>query len=131
MDYNEAISGEFQSFFREIGLVELLLSKSDNNPLDDIEIRAAALSLSTIYNGVEKVIEFALKDQNVNLPTGGNWHALLLETAEQQSLIHHGTRTELLEFMAFRHCVRHAYSFEIDHDAITEILRACPELFDS
>lgn len=66
MDYNEAISGEFQSIFREIGLVELLLSKSENNPLDDIEIRAAALSLSTIYNGVEKVIVFALKDQDVS-----------------------------------------------------------------
>lgn len=62
MDYGAAIRGEFENIDRELDLIELLLRKSNQNPLDDIEIRAAALSLSTIYNGIEKVITYAVKD---------------------------------------------------------------------
>ena len=78
MEYDAAIRGEFENIHRELRLVELLLYKSEQNPLDDIEIRS-----------------------------------------------------ELLGFLAFRHFVRHAYSFEIDPVAIVEILRKCPELVRS
>lgn len=131
MDYGAAIRGEFENINRELKLVELLRNKSEHNPLDDIEIRAAALSLSTIYNGIEKVIEFALKDRAISTPTGSNWHTALLERAESHSLFDNAIRSELLGFMAFRHFIRHAYSFEIDADAIMEILETCPELVKS
>ena len=131
MDYGAAIRGEIENINRELDLIELLLRKSNQNPLDDIEIRAAALSLSTIYNGIEKVIEFAVKDQTIPIPSGSNWHTALLELAEKQSLIDNTTRSNLLGFLAFRHFVRHAYSFEIDPEAIMEILEKSPELVRS
>ncbi len=131
MKYGNAVSSEFENIDREIALIESLLTKSRNTALDDIEIRAAALSLSTVYNGIEKVLEFAMKDQHVNLPTGSNWHAELLEIAERHLLIDQTTRAELLGFMAFRHFIRHAYSFEIEPDAIVEILSTCPHLVKS
>ena len=131
MDFAHAIGVEFENIDRELRLVHLLIRKSEDNPLDEIEIRAGALSLSTIYNGIEKVIQFALKDKNVAIPSGGNWHTALLELAESHSLFNNQTRTDLLGFMAFRHFIRHAYSFEIDPDAIMEMLRSCPETIGS
>jgi hypothetical protein len=131
MDYGAAIRSEFENIDRELDLIELLLRKSNQNPLDDIEIRAAALSLSTIYNGIEKVITYAVKDQAIPLPSASNWHTALLELAEKRSLIDNTTRSNLLGFLAFRHFVRHAYSFEIDPEAIMEILEKSPELVRS
>jgi uncharacterized protein YutE (UPF0331/DUF86 family) len=43
-------------------------------------------------------------------------------------LISEKTRDELKGFMAFRHFVRHAYSFEIDATAIHSIIEQCPAL---
>lgn len=131
MDYGAAIRGEFANIEREAGLAQILLTKSDEHSLDEIEIRAAALSLSTIYNGIEKIIEFALKDRGAPIPSGANWHSALLEHAENGSIIDSVTRSELLGFMAFRHFIRHAYSFEIDSDAIMQILKKSPELVRS
>lgn len=131
MDYETAIRGEIENIKRERELVELLLTKSKDHPLDDIEIRAAALSLSTIYNGIEKTLEFVLKDSDAQLPSGRNWHTSLLELAKNRSVIDKTTQTDLLGFLAFRHFVRHAYSFEIDPDAIMEILGLCPAIVES
>lgn len=52
MEYAVAIRGEFENIEREMKLIEKLIKKEGKDHLDDIEIRAAALSLSTIYNGI-------------------------------------------------------------------------------
>jgi len=131
MEYAVAIRGELENIEREMKLIERLIKKEGKDHLDDIEIRAAALSLSTIYNGMEKVIEFGLKKRETAIPASGNWHASLLKLAEKNGLIDKETHSELLGFMGFRHFIRHAYSFQIDPAAITEILKKCPKLVAS
>ena len=38
MDYGAAMRSEFENIDRELDLIESLLAKSNQNPLDDIEI---------------------------------------------------------------------------------------------
>lgn len=93
-----------------------------------MEIRAAALSLSTIYSGIEKTLLHVLRDQYGVGPEGPNWHAQLLELARQKSLLSDDVQTELKSFLAFRHFIRHAYSFELNPEMIARILHRAPNV---
>lgn len=126
-----AVLGELEHVNRELDFVKMLRVKQENQPLDDIEIRAAALSLSTIYNGIEKVIIFVLKSLGSEIPSGRNWHSVLLKEAENRMIISKETRPDFERFMAFRHFIRHAYSYEINPAMIKKILNTCPALVES
>ena len=128
MDYRTSVLHEIENIETELDFINTLLKKRQAIELDDIEIRAAALSLSTIYNGIEKVLLHILRKRDNEKIEGSNWHAVLLERSNRAQLISEETRNELKGFMAFRHFVRHAYSFEIDATAIHKVIEQCPAL---
>ena len=128
MDYRTSVLHEVENIETELDFINTLLKKRQAIELDDIEIRAAALSLSTIYNGIEKVLLHILRKRDNEKIEGSNWHATLLERSNRAYLISEETKNELKGFMAFRHFVRHAYSFEIDVTAIHKIIEQCPAL---
>lgn len=130
-DSSKAVNDELEDLNRELELIELLLKKHSLKPLDDIEVRAAALSLSTVYNGIETIIIFLLKARDVTIPTGSRYHSQLLELAETQDIIDKEMKVKFQKFMAFRHFIRHSYSFEINPPDILKILVSCPELLKS
>jgi hypothetical protein len=57
-----------------------------------------------------------------------NWHKDLLNLSVQQKLISPDIYQDLKGFLAFRHFVRHAYSFEIYKNAIINIIQKIPSL---
>jgi hypothetical protein len=122
------IDHELSSLRKELGVLSLVVSKRDRVPLDDIEVRGAALSLASLYNGMERVLKQILSDRNVILGESPNWHAELLQQSSALGAITGNTAKDLKGFLSFRHFVRHAYSFEIDPKAIDVILDAAPEL---
>ena len=61
------IGHELSSLRKELGVLSLVVSKRDRAPLDDIEIRGAALSLASLYNGMERVLKQYLLDRNLTL----------------------------------------------------------------
>ncbi len=122
------IDHELNSLRKELGVLSLVVSKRDRAPLDDIEVRGAALSLASLYNGMERVLKQILSDRNVTLGESPNWHAELLQKSSALGAITGKTAKDLKGFLSFRHFVRHAYSFEIDPKAIDAILDAAPEL---
>jgi uncharacterized protein YutE (UPF0331/DUF86 family) len=128
MDYRDTVRNEIQNVFHELEFVNSLVAKRAETELDDVEIRAAALSISTIYSGMEKTMLHVLQDQHRSRPEGPNWHAELLEIAGRKSLLSDGVRNELKSFLAFRHFVRHAYSFELDPAMIERILHRAPDV---
>lgn len=68
-------------------IVQILNKKLKSNlSLDKIEIRAAALSLVSIYNGVEKVLERIIKAK-YTFSTSSNWHVELLKVAKEMNII--------------------------------------------
>ena len=128
MNRRASVLHEFENIETELGFITTLLRKQQVEELDGIEIRAAALSLSTIYNGIEKVLLHVLRRQNNESTLGPNWHADLLARCSKAHVISKETTNKLKGFMAFRHFVRHAYSFEIDAVTIREIIKECPAL---
>lgn len=113
MDYRATVANELKNILHE---------------LDDVEIRAAALSLSTIYSGMEKTLLHVLSDQYAVRPEGSNWHAQLLDLAGRKPILSDSVRNELKSFLAFRHFIRHAYSFEINPAMIARILDQAPDV---
>ncbi len=128
MDYRTSVVQEFENFETELDFITTLQKKQRTIELDDVEIRAAAFSLSAIYNGIEKVLVYILRNRDNEKSDGPNWHAALLKRSSEANLISEETENELKGFMAFRHFVRHAYSFEIDANAIQSIIERCSTL---
>lgn len=128
MDSRAVVRNEIENILHELDFLKILIAKLASHELDAVEIRAAALSLSTIYSGMERVILEALKDRFGFRPEGLNWHVQLLERAGSSSLISEPTQVELKSFLAFRHFIRHAYSFEINPRMIEKILDRAPDL---
>ncbi len=62
MTFDERIEAEITNIRTELEIVQILNKKLNSKlSLDCIEVRAAALSLISIYNGVEKVLERIIK----------------------------------------------------------------------
>jgi uncharacterized protein YutE (UPF0331/DUF86 family) len=90
--------------------------------LDDVESRAAALAIATIYNGMEKILLRVMKMAGKPRPSGKNWHADLLDGAFRNGVLSEATKDEMKKLMAFRHFVRHAYSFEIKAEIFSQAM---------
>ncbi|QEN03381.1 hypothetical protein EW093_01235 [Thiospirochaeta perfilievii] len=128
MKLHKLIDAEFASINKELDVLELLNKKLQTNlSLDEIEVRAAAMTLVSIYNGIEKVLERIVKDRNLKLD-GSNWHTNLLNTSLENNIIPEAVFNDLKGFLAFRHFVRHAYSFQIKIEAITSIIKKVPTM---
>lgn len=130
MDYRTTVSNEIENVFHELDFVKALIAKHADCELDDVEIRAAALSLSTIYSGVEKTLLHVLSDRYGVRPEGPNWHAQVLDLAGHKSVVSDHVRDELKSFLAFRHFIRHAYSFEINAAMIARTLDRAPDVIE-
>ena len=81
------IHNEIQNVFDELDFIKALLAKQAETYRDDVAIRAAALSLSTIYSGMGKTMLHVLKVQYGVRPEGPNWHAEPLDLEAQEPLL--------------------------------------------
>ena len=122
------IEHELRSLQKELDILSIVISKRNRAPLDEIETRGAALSLASLYNGMEKVLTQILFDRGQALAESPNWHSELLLKSQELGVLTADTVQELKGFLSFRHFVRHAYSFEIEPKAINAILDAAPDL---
>ena len=109
-------------------VILLLNKKHDINQLDEIEIRGASLSLAALYNGIERILSDILKSKGILLKDQESWHRLVLDEAIKHNLVTSEIFNELKGFLAFRHFVRHAYSFEIEPETIRVIIKKAPKI---
>ena len=128
MSVSSLVKQELQNLRKELSVLSLVISQKDKASLDDIEVRGAALSLGSLYNGMERVLKQLLLDRNTSISDSPNWHSALLQKSAELRIISQETMDEMKGFLGFRHFVRHAYSFEINPKAIGAILDLAPEL---
>jgi hypothetical protein len=80
-DQKFRIDFELMQIDKEVQIVELLKTVMMSGSIDDIQLRAAASTLHSIYNGIEKILLFKVKDQGIKIDTNEKWHTeLLLKT---------------------------------------------------
>lgn len=128
MDRPERLRSEYRSIEKELEVIAIINTKKIQTPLDEIEIRGAALSLASLYNGMERILVTILTDRNETIPKDEIWHIKLLQKASNLGIISEETETEMKGFLSFRHFVRHAYSFEIDTKTIEAVLDKASDL---
>ncbi len=127
---SKSIEFEFCQIDAELEIVKMLKVINNANGLDKIQLRAAASSLHSIYNGIEKILYILLKNRNIKIATTDNWHSVLLETAFTEQLIDEKQYSSLKEYMGFRHFFRHNYGFMLDEELITPLLDKIDEIVE-
>ena len=111
---------EFQKIDEEVVLLDRLIMIKTQRTLDSIELRAAAFSITSIYNGLEKILLLLLGESCMQ--SSPTWHADLLAESKSREFISEDLYMHLAAFLGFRHFVRHAYSFEIKNEPVEAIL---------
>ena len=113
---------ELSQIHKELAVVRRLVGAGGRLGRDEIQIRAAAVSLHSIYNGVERILELAAAARNVVPPKGAQSHSELLTVARVNGVISESLEQELRPYLAFRHFFRHSYGFLIDDEQLNPLL---------
>lgn len=113
---------EFKQIEKEFEFLDLIIKKSDSIGIDEIELRASATSLQSIYNGFEKILIIIFKTYNLQIPNNHAWHSELLKLSIENNIISEKLESLLRDYMGFRHFVRHAYSFMLDTELVKPLL---------
>ena len=100
----------------------------DQNPQHQIYfIGSLALDLHSFYVGIERLCERIAKDIDGSLPTSSHWHRDLLEQMTlsinklRPAVITPQTQKSLIDYLEFRHVVRHIYSFDLRSPRVLEL----------
>ncbi len=124
------ITFEINQIEKEIKIIELLKDVIKNGDLDEIQLRAAASTLHSIYNGIEKILLFKLKDLKIDIETNHKWHSELLIKSRENKIIPNKLEEELRDLMGFRHFYRHAYGFMLNKENIKPLVNNMTQLFN-
>ncbi|WP_052078398.1 ribonuclease toxin HepT-like protein [Spirochaeta lutea] len=117
------IEFEFSQIVKEADLGCILIPLFKENRIDELQLRAAASLIHSIYNGMEKILILQLKNKEIQIPTSAKWHAELLMSAHEKRLISAETYAVLRKYMSFRHFYRHAYGFMLDQELLYPLVR--------
>jgi hypothetical protein len=79
-----------------------------------VELAALATILHNFYNGVENVIKQILREKNRSVPRSKSRHKELLETAHVEKIMPADLKSDLYEFLAFRHYFVHGYAIRLE-----------------
>lgn len=128
------IRAEVAQIDRLLATYAPLLSRAHEGGLDAVETAAAAAVAHSFYHGVETLFLAVAKDLNETLPQGPRWHRDLLEqmsrsTPRRPALISGDTSQSLMQYLAFRHVFRHAYSFLLRSEDVSELAASMQEVW--
>jgi hypothetical protein len=101
---------------------------------DFIESSAAALLLHSFYNGIESVILMILKNIGENIPNSFQWHKELFEktfeaTEKRTTLFRKEYKEQFVEYLTFRHFIRHVYGPDIDWKRLKPLINNVEEMW--
>jgi hypothetical protein len=121
-ELRDNLSFELSQIRKELKIILRLIGRRMRLSADEIKVRAAASSLHSIYNGIEKMLQFICRDRNLLIPTGSASHSGLLDAAVTNGIITRPLESDLRDLMAFRHFYRHSYGFMIDNELLNPLL---------
>lgn len=131
-EIGDRIEEELEQLKIEIDDVRPLFEKLANHEPDDIEMRAAALTLHAFYNGVEAVFLIIAKYIDKRVPNDVRWHRQLLDqmknaTDRRAAVIDQRDYDTFVEYLSFRHMVRHNYPGTLNWNRFRKIARSLQE----
>ena len=127
---NIKINFEINQIEKEIKIIELIKDVMSKGKLDEIQLRAAASTLHSIYNGIEKILLMKIKNLKIDIGSNHKWHTELLIKSRENSLISDSLEEELRDLMGFRHFYRHAYGFMLNKENIKPLVNNIKKIFE-
>ena len=113
---------ELSQIRKELAVLLRLIGKTRRLGPDEIQVRAAASSLQSIYNGIERMLQSVMKDKGLLPPQGQASHSELLTSATTNGVISSSLEGGLRDLMGFRHFYRPSYGFMIDNELLNPLL---------
>ncbi len=101
-----------------------LFAVIEGNKSDYSRVELAAIStfLHNIYNGFENVLKRVLLSEQTEIKKSPTWHKDMLKAALEKGIIDDGLYNTLSEYLAFRHFFVHAYSFNLNWEALRPLV---------
>lgn len=121
-ELQENLLFELSQIRKELPVLLRMIGKAKRLGNDEIQVRAAASSLQSIYNGIERMLQSVLKHRGLVLPQGQSSHSDLLTVASANGIISSSLEDSLRDLMGFRHFYRHSYGFMIDNELLNPLL---------
>jgi len=75
-----------------------------------------------LYNGIEKMLKYAIKDRNISMPKGPSWHKDLINVAVENKIIENNTAQILKQYLAFRHFFINTYVVNLEAERLKPLL---------
>lgn len=128
------LAAEREQLERVVGTVQKYLDGLAEEP-DELEVRGFASLLHDFYQGCERIFERIALRIDDDLPSGPNWHTLLLQRMarpwgeERPAVINQALEQKLLEYLRFRHLFRHTYGYDLQWERIRELSEALSGLW--
>ena len=119
-EVHERIEAEFENI--ECAVAELPGSDSLPN-LSSLELAGVAALVHNFYNGIENILKQIVVSYGKELPHNSSWHRDLVNIATSNGIISESTAKELRRYLAFRHFFSHGYSFDLDKERITPLVK--------
>ena len=119
------IETELRNLERIVEEVKQFLASVPDAP-GTFEIAGVAKYVHDFYNGVERIFERVAVRLDGGLPSGDLWHTQLLEQMAapfedaRPAVIDLMLQKRLVDFLKFRHRIRHTYSYELEWPRVKE-----------
>lgn len=99
-------------------------------------LRARGSILHDFYTGVERIFRRVAEELNGGVPTGAEWHRLLLKDMELElpgvrpRVVTPELTQQLDEYLRFRHLFRNVYGFTLKSERLQPLADDLPALLD-
>jgi hypothetical protein len=119
---------EISQIDKLIGCRKELLDLCQKKAPVGIELDSAALLLHSFYIGIEKILEFILKDSKERVAESAGSHMELLDkafvsNANRNQIFKDELREPLDKYLKFRHFIRHSYGFQIEWSRMEHLIK--------
>jgi hypothetical protein len=131
----ERIRVELQDIERVVQRIQVQWKRFQQTS-DDAYLDSIALNLHGFYEGLERLFFLVAATIDKKQPQGSEWHqGLLLQMQEEltdvrPAVLSKASRRALDKFRGFRHVVRHIYTFNLDAQQTSALVKDVAPLFD-
>ncbi len=119
---------ELEQLNQLVDTYQSLLHQSAQQQPNNIELAALATLLHGFYTGVENIFKRIVVELGDTLPSSEFWHRDLLDqmtqmTEHRQTVITPSLRSQLREYLGFRHVFRQAYAFQLRWEKMADLVQ--------